>query len=149
MDTYQGDDEAPLSLHKFLYVGADPTNNTDPSGNQIDELAAGEAISITADTAPTINLIQTLNGVRSALTVAAGLGAKVLSDPEVIEEVEGTGEAGIQIVQRSFLQMENILSEGEAEATSLAENGSRAREVLNQLYTRFPSPNPANIQYHH
>ena len=149
MDTVDGDDESPLSLHKYLYVQGDPVDKVDSSGNQIDEELAGQAISITADTAPTINLVQTLYGVRSALTVAAGLGAKVLSDPEVIEEVEGTGEAGIQIVQRSFLQMENILSEGEAEATSLAENGSRAREVLNELYTKFPSPNPGNIQYHH
>jgi hypothetical protein len=94
-------------------------------------------------------LFQTLNGVRASLTIAAGLGAKVLSDPNIIEEVDGTGEAGIAVVQRSFLQAETVLSEVEAEATSIAENGSRAREVLNQLYTRFPSPNPGNIEYHH
>lgn len=63
--------------------------------------------------------------------------------------MEGAGGAGIQIVQRSFLQMENILTESEAEATSIAETGTRAREVLNQLYTNVSTPNPGGIQYHH
>lgn len=149
MDRYEGDDESPLSLHKYLYAQGNPVNNLDASGNQIDEELAGQAISITEDNAPTINLFQTLYGVQSSLTVAAGLGAKVLSDPNTIEEVEGAGEAGIAIVQRSFLQTETILTEAEAEATSLADSGSRARELLNELYTKLPSPNPADIEYHH
>lgn len=150
MDSFEGDQESPASLHKYLYAQADSINGTDPSGHQdyVSEVAA-EGISEVADTAPTINLVQTINGVRASLTVAVGLGAKVLSDPNVIEEVEGTGEAGIAIVQRSFVQLETVLTEAEAEATSIAENGSRAREILNQLYTKFPSPNPGNIEYHH
>lgn len=108
-----------------------------------------EAVDETLETAPTINGLQIVQNVQAALTVSAGLGAQVLSDPSELQEIEGAGEAGIAIVQRSFLQMETILTEGEAEATSLAENGPKAREVLNQLYTRFPSPNPGNIEYHH
>jgi hypothetical protein len=33
MDTYEGDDQEPLSLHKYLYGGGDPVNNIDPSGH--------------------------------------------------------------------------------------------------------------------
>lgn len=33
MDSYEGDANAPLSLHKYLYVGADPASLRDPSGN--------------------------------------------------------------------------------------------------------------------
>ena len=33
MDTYQGDAESPLSLHKYLYVGSSPVDRVDPSGN--------------------------------------------------------------------------------------------------------------------
>jgi RHS repeat-associated protein len=33
MDGYEGDDESPLSLHKYLYANAGPTNFTDPSGH--------------------------------------------------------------------------------------------------------------------
>ena len=33
MDSYEGDQSDPLSLHKYLYAHADPVNNTDPSGH--------------------------------------------------------------------------------------------------------------------
>jgi RHS repeat-associated protein len=32
MDTFEGDPEAPLSLHRYLYDLADPVNQSDPSG---------------------------------------------------------------------------------------------------------------------
>lgn len=32
-DTFEGNNEDPLSLHKYLYVHANPANNLDPSGN--------------------------------------------------------------------------------------------------------------------
>lgn len=34
VDSNQGDDEDPLSLHKYLYASADPENVVDPTGNQ-------------------------------------------------------------------------------------------------------------------
>lgn len=33
MDTYEGDQEEPLSLHKYLYASCNPINRIDPSGN--------------------------------------------------------------------------------------------------------------------
>ncbi len=33
MDTYEGDPQSPQSLHKYLYVGANPVNMLDPSGH--------------------------------------------------------------------------------------------------------------------
>jgi hypothetical protein len=36
MDTEEGDDESPLSLHKYLFVAGDPVNNTDRSGHDFD-----------------------------------------------------------------------------------------------------------------
>jgi hypothetical protein len=35
MDSYEGDQEDPLSLHKYTFGENNPVNNTDPSGNQI------------------------------------------------------------------------------------------------------------------
>jgi RHS repeat-associated protein len=32
LDTYEGDQEEPLSLHKYIYGQHDPADNTDPSG---------------------------------------------------------------------------------------------------------------------
>jgi RHS repeat-associated protein len=34
MDTYEGSQEDPLSLHKYLYGADNPVNNSDPSGNK-------------------------------------------------------------------------------------------------------------------
>jgi RHS repeat-associated protein len=33
MDTFEGDNEAPLTLHKYLYGGDNPVDNDDPSGH--------------------------------------------------------------------------------------------------------------------
>jgi RHS repeat-associated protein len=35
MDSYTGNNEDPLSLHKYLYCQADPINHTDPSGHDV------------------------------------------------------------------------------------------------------------------
>ena len=43
MDTFEGDPEAPLSLHEYLYAEGDPITNLDPAGHQIDDLI-GSAI---------------------------------------------------------------------------------------------------------
>lgn len=32
MDSYEGDNQDPKSLHRYLYVGDDPTDSTDPAG---------------------------------------------------------------------------------------------------------------------
>jgi RHS repeat-associated protein len=34
MDTFEGNSQDPLSLHKYLYAADNPVNNTDPSGNE-------------------------------------------------------------------------------------------------------------------
>jgi RHS repeat-associated protein len=45
MDTEEGDDENPLSLHKYLYAGLNPANRIDPSGHDdIAELTESEAV---------------------------------------------------------------------------------------------------------
>ena len=47
MDTYGGDPESPLSLHKYLYAQGDPVNNSDPGGMQIDEALGALSLSDT------------------------------------------------------------------------------------------------------
>jgi RHS repeat-associated protein len=45
MDTFEGDDESPLSLHKYLYASADPVDRQDPSGHEsLAEISVGVAI---------------------------------------------------------------------------------------------------------
>jgi RHS repeat-associated protein len=56
MDTEEGNDEEPLSLHKYLYTNANPVDGIDPTGNDdIAELSAGFSVSATLDSTPTLN----------------------------------------------------------------------------------------------
>lgn len=36
VDTYDGDPQSPLALHKYLYTAADPVDKVDPNGNQFE-----------------------------------------------------------------------------------------------------------------
>lgn len=36
VDTYEGDPQSPLALHKYLYTAADPVDKVDPNGNQFE-----------------------------------------------------------------------------------------------------------------
>jgi len=69
MDTYEGDLRIPISLHKYVYVSANPANDLDPSGQQdeIEELGA-ESI------ADTLNSIDTQIGLGVQNTVENSLG---------------------------------------------------------------------------
>jgi RHS repeat-associated protein len=40
MDTDEGGDQDPISLHKYLYSEGNPVNNLDPTGNEIDAVAS-------------------------------------------------------------------------------------------------------------
>jgi hypothetical protein len=46
MDTFEGNNEDPLSLHKYLYVKNHPVNETDPSGHDGDLISFSVASSI-------------------------------------------------------------------------------------------------------
>jgi RHS repeat-associated protein len=50
MDTYEGNNKEPLSLHKYLYVHGNPVNSIDPSGNMT-----------MADVSSAMNILSQLN----------------------------------------------------------------------------------------
>lgn len=78
MDSYAGDSEDPLSLHKYLYVANNPVNMVDPSGHDItaDELkkklaeGGNHALEAVGDALKTI-----AEGGTSADAVSGALGS--------------------------------------------------------------------------
>ena len=60
MDLADGDDSSPVSLHKYAYVGANPVDRTDTSGNSIDEELAAVALFVTINTIPLPNYFHIL-----------------------------------------------------------------------------------------
>ena len=67
MDTYEGQVNDPLSLHKYLYVGDNPVNAADPSGRQIDDVMVTQEVGLTVDTEPTAAQVgEALEGIARA-----------------------------------------------------------------------------------
>jgi hypothetical protein len=63
MDTAEGDQEDPISLHKYLYCRANPVNGSDPSGHQDDmEELGDEESSSSLDALPNLASIQMILG---------------------------------------------------------------------------------------
>jgi len=67
MDTDEGDDRDPLSLHKYLYAEGDAVDHLDPTGNEIDEVVGSFAVAATINTMPTLNFNAVVNAVKQAL----------------------------------------------------------------------------------
>ena len=69
MDDFEGNPDDPLSLHKYLYAGANPANQRDPSGHEsIAELDISSAISETLDTISSIQqFVRTKDEISSVL----------------------------------------------------------------------------------
>jgi hypothetical protein len=76
MDTYEGKQETPASLHKFLYCQGNPIGHRDPRGRDMEELTVMDIDSS--------ELGMQLPGVASALKSAASGG------PDVTEAVDAT-----------------------------------------------------------
>ena len=67
MDTDEGHDHDPLSLHKYLYAEDNPIDHTDPSGNEIDEIVGALAVGMVLDAMPQLNAQTIVAGVKSAI----------------------------------------------------------------------------------
>ncbi len=77
MDSFEGNREDPLSLHKYLYCQGEPVDNVDPSGKDLtDDLLKGgqAALKATASALKAIARGGTAAGAASAALLSAGPG---------------------------------------------------------------------------
>jgi RHS repeat-associated protein len=83
MDTYEGDRQSPLSLHKYLYASADPVNRRDPSGNDFDltSLTVSTSIITTLAGSSSTILATVLSGLFKGLPDAIGFGFLFAPEP--------------------------------------------------------------------
>jgi RHS repeat-associated protein len=65
IDSLDGDPQSPVSLHRYLYSGADPVNNSDPTGLEFDFLELGISSAIIGSLAAVGSL--SLSGVLAVL----------------------------------------------------------------------------------
>jgi hypothetical protein len=78
MDTYEGEQEHPLSLHKYVYCQDNPVDNTDPSGNDIGDLMTVMDISSSLFSA----VLPTSSKLSSMFSVAWG-ASRALTQGEI------------------------------------------------------------------
>ncbi|GEM_PF-2856558 len=83
MDTYEGDQRDPASLHKYAYAADDPVNNMDPSGQ--------------------MTLTETINTVAIlfALTTIAGVGITYAGAQSAALDADGWPDAAIVSISES------------------------------------------------
>ena len=74
MDSYEGMNSDPLTLHKYLYANDDPANSYDPSGNlSLVELTGVEEIdSIIGTIQKAQNVLRTINRVKGLMDMIVG-----------------------------------------------------------------------------
>ena len=98
MDTFEGYDQDPMSLHKYLYAGSEPINRIDPSGKDFDLGSLSVNIAINS----TLNAITGFqaNGIKGAAEGAlkgAAIGAAFFAFGAVI----GSGAKLLSFAQAS------------------------------------------------
>ena len=122
-DTFQGWEEDPTTLHKYLYANADPVNGTDPSGftTMMSISAGGSGFGILSTMAlPSYSAI----GKVAAGLVGAGLGY-------------GVSEELKDFIARNAPAMHRILEQKRVREEERVEHRSRGRRVLYHYSSRF------------
>jgi RHS repeat-associated protein len=84
MDEYEGDNEDPTSLHKYLYANAEPITGIDPSGHMTATLTETVTVGALITTIAAIAVISTPQGramteqgVHAGISLAGQLGSSV------------------------------------------------------------------------
>lgn len=78
-DSFEGNKQDPLSLHKYLYVADNPVNAIDPSGHDGDVISLGGALDIGASL-DSINLSATTIAFIRAVATVATISLTLTSD---------------------------------------------------------------------
>ena len=117
MDTFEGNQNDPLSLHKYLYCHANPVNGTDPSGLEFNLVSLGKTFAIQGSLGALvsggINFAIHRDGRKAAVAAAWGFG------------IGGVGGTGIAYL-RSFYLSRSLAAEAAVGAGAGAGTGAIA-----------------------
>jgi len=120
MDTFDGNSQDPLSLHKYLYCSNNPVNRTDPSGNFAD------AISLTSGTGIAVGL--------AAFATASVFEAKTHAIGNLL--VLTTGAAG-ELLDEFSAAAQTAIATAESEILVSYQSLSSAISKARQIFSRF------------
>ncbi len=156
MDTYDGDDETPLSLHKYLYASSNPVNRVDPTGNQdfVSEVIS-ESIGETLDAISSVQQVnQIVNRVSSVIDLLSavedlgillsqqGLGGGLIGLANQIEAA-ATDRLGKEAVNLPLELFESVA----ANTPRIVEANLLSPAKDAKLVSAFTAPNAAVLLY--
>ena len=105
MDTYQGNNQDPLSLHKYIYCQGNPGNGIDPSGHGEDvDVMAGSFGSVAVDGFSAAADMAAKKGMKLTIQqIGLGLAATTL----LMEELGFGGGDTVATMQTQIAQRDN------------------------------------------
>lgn len=85
-DEWEGSSQDPLSLHKYLYVGDDPVNKIDPTGQFLVDLMVSTTIGNYLDTLYNTGVLSTFQALKATIFgVQAGKTAEAIAAHYIVE----------------------------------------------------------------
>jgi hypothetical protein len=150
MDSFEGSQPDPLSLHKYLYAHCDPINRVDPSGNtDLIETISTTGIQVTLQTANAVRAAPALAAARVVPFITGGTAFIANYGPRALQYLRGFGPRGVAVLQTAFQRSTEIVTRSQALQSPNWSSSSAMREALNRLVNNGSTANPANIQWHH
>ena len=104
MDSYEGNQQDPLSLHKYLYAANNPVDMVDPSGHEynLTGMQIATAISISLNTYSAVQNIRAKRYAWAAVDIlSAGLGGSGLIGPGAFKQLAFAGSAANAVAATS------------------------------------------------
>jgi RHS repeat-associated protein len=151
VDPLGGDEEQPLSMHRYLYAWNDPVDRVDPSGwetlPEISGILGG--IGILARTS-VVSLGRSIAASRVVGIATGGAGYMVTRGRDVLRDLALTGWRGVYAIQQGILNSRSkvVITRAEALSSRNWVNFDSLKNAVNQALFGV-STNPAGQEWHH
>jgi len=127
MDSEEGDNEDPISLHKYLYCSANPVDRIDPSGHDGDLVS----LEVTADIEGSLSSMEGLAEVGAEATEEESLAASEAMEITEADAELGASESEVEDdIARTTLKQEGKSVRGLIEDVKKAKNLAKNIKVI-------------------